>query len=73
MKKLLSLALTVLGLPAIAADGDLDLTFGSGGRVTTDFAGFVDAANALAIQADGKIVAAGEVSSGGSVPTIRRA
>jgi len=45
--------------PAYAADGDLDPTFGSGGRVTTDFNGRDDVANALAIQSDGKIVVAG--------------
>jgi uncharacterized delta-60 repeat protein len=39
-------------------DGSLDPSFGPGGTVTTDFGGF-DGANAVAIQADGKIVAAG--------------
>jgi len=63
MKKFLSFALTVLVVPALAADGDLDLTFGIGGRVTTDFAGSFDGATALAIQSDGKIVAAGMASS----------
>ena len=42
-----------------AAPGDLDSTFGSGGRVTTDFAGDSDLARVLAIQADGKLVVAG--------------
>ena len=41
------------------ADGTLDHTFGGDGRVVSDFSRF-DAARALAIQADGKIVAAGE-------------
>ena len=63
MKKFLSFALTVLVVPALAADGDLDLTFGIGGRVTTDFVGSSDAATAIAIQSDGKIVAAGMASS----------
>jgi uncharacterized delta-60 repeat protein len=40
-------------------DGTLDPTFGSGGKVTTDFFGGDDWANAVAIQGDGKIVAAG--------------
>jgi uncharacterized delta-60 repeat protein len=40
-------------------DGSLDATFGTGGKVTTDFAGDSDFANAVAIQGDGKIVAAG--------------
>jgi len=41
-----------------AAAGDLDPTFGSAGKVVTDFGGFDDA-RAIAIQADGKIIAAG--------------
>jgi uncharacterized delta-60 repeat protein len=39
--------------------GVLDATFGSGGKVTTDVAGGGDVANAVALQANGKIVAAG--------------
>jgi uncharacterized delta-60 repeat protein len=42
-----------------AATGNLDPTFGSGGTVRTDFSGNIDRANGVAIQADGKIVAAG--------------
>lgn len=41
------------------ADGASDPTFGAGGRVTTDFGGTFDAAYALAVQPDGKLVAAG--------------
>jgi hypothetical protein len=37
----------------------LDTTFGTRGKVTTDFAGQTDQASALAVQADGKLVAAG--------------
>ena len=44
------------------ADGTLDTTFGTGGKVTTDFTGGSDGANGLAIQADGKIVVAGHSS-----------
>ena len=40
-------------------DGTLDGTFGQGGRVTTDFFGEDDQSYDVAIQADGKIVAAG--------------
>jgi hypothetical protein len=43
---------------AQATDGDLDLTFGTAGRVITNFINR-DEATALAIQPDGKIVAAG--------------
>jgi uncharacterized delta-60 repeat protein len=50
-------------------DGTVDSTFGSGGKVTTDIAGFFDVANGVAIQSDGKIVAGGDAvkvpSSGG--------
>ncbi|HTP11794.1 MAG TPA: delta-60 repeat domain-containing protein, partial [Anaerolineae bacterium] len=49
---------------AAAADGDLDATFGSGGKVTTDFNG-TDVANSLAIQSDGKPVAGGYASDSG--------
>ena len=43
------------------ADGTLDATFGGGdGRVTTNFTSHEDAVYGLAIQADGKIVAAGD-------------
>jgi uncharacterized delta-60 repeat protein len=40
-------------------DGSLDRTFGTGGRVTTDFGGGGAQATALVVQADGKLVAAG--------------
>lgn len=39
--------------------GGLDATFGNGGKVRTDFIGGFDEADAVAIQADGKIIAAG--------------
>ncbi len=41
------------------ADGTLDPGFGLGGRVMTDFAGGQDIAFGVALQSDGKIVAAG--------------
>ena len=44
--------------------GDLDPTFGSGGKVRTDFFGYFDAAYAVAVQSDGKIIAAGSASDG---------
>lgn len=46
------------------ADGSLDLSFGSGGRVITDFLGDEDYVNAVALQRDGKIVAAGRARKG---------
>ncbi len=41
------------------SNGTLDGSFGSAGKVTTDFAGFDDAATSIVIQPDGKIVVAG--------------
>jgi uncharacterized delta-60 repeat protein len=49
--------------PAHAAAGDPDLTFGSGGQVTTDFFDNRDELTGMAIQSDGKIVLAGTVQS----------
>ncbi|HET7856272.1 MAG TPA: PASTA domain-containing protein [Gaiellaceae bacterium] len=46
-------------------DGALDAGFGVAGKVTTDFGGRAGAAYAVAIQGDGKIVAAGLAASGG--------
>lgn len=40
-------------------DGTLDTSFGNGGKVTTDFAGFDDTALATVLQSDGKILVAG--------------
>jgi len=50
----------VLGpIPASAAEGDLDPGLGTGGTVVTAFPGGEASSNALAIQADGKIVVVG--------------
>ncbi len=53
--------LSAVALPnqAHAAPGDLDLTFSTDGKVTTDFSGNSDTGNAVAVQSDGKIVVAG--------------
>jgi uncharacterized delta-60 repeat protein len=61
-----SLVLMMATSPAPAADGDLDVTFGTAGKVTTDF----DDAISLALQSDGKIVIAG--SDSGNQPTLVR-
>src|SRR5215218_1763856 len=45
---------------ARAGDGDLDPTFGTSGKVTTDFYNRTDLGQALAIQPDGKIVVVGQ-------------
>jgi uncharacterized delta-60 repeat protein len=45
---------------ALAADGDLDPTFGNGGKVVTDFTSSTDWMSRIALQPDGKIVATGD-------------
>jgi uncharacterized delta-60 repeat protein len=57
-------ALLVFGLVVLAASGDLDTSFDSDGKVTTDLAGFDEQPRASAVQADGKIVVAGYVVDG---------
>src|SRR5215470_9007411 len=53
------LAFVVSGRTVRAVDGDLDPTFGTDGKVLTDFDHSTDIANAVAIQADGKLVVVG--------------
>ena len=45
-------------------DGSLDTSFGTGGKVTTEVGGSDDEARSVAIQSDGKIVAAGFSNNG---------
>jgi uncharacterized delta-60 repeat protein len=47
------------GAAALAAPGDLDPTFDSDGKVTTDFGDTNEGATAVAVQPDGKIIAVG--------------
>jgi hypothetical protein len=47
------------GTPARAAPADLDLSFGGTGKVTTPIGASGGEAYSVALQADGKIVAAG--------------
>lgn len=58
-----SFALQGFALARYNADGSLDSTFGSGGEVTT-VVGSAAAAAAVAVQSNGKILAAGSTSSG---------
>ena len=53
------LAFVVSGRTVLAVDGDLDPAFGTDGKVLTDFDHSTDIANAVAIQADGKLVVVG--------------
>jgi uncharacterized delta-60 repeat protein len=60
---LVFLAAIIFGATNIkAAPGDLDLSFGSGGKVITG--GSLNIARAMAIQSDGKIVVVGEGATG---------
>jgi uncharacterized delta-60 repeat protein len=54
-----------------AAAGDLDPSFGSGGKVLTDFFANLDQAYAVAIQGDGKIVAIGLSAPGANSALAR--
>ena len=54
-------------LVRLQAAGKLDATFGDNGRVTTDFDGLYDEGFALALQGDGKIVAAGSSTGYASI------
>jgi uncharacterized delta-60 repeat protein len=51
------------------SDGSLDPTFGTGGKVTTDFNGKSDSGFSLALQPDGKIILVG--SSNGNFAIVR--
>jgi uncharacterized delta-60 repeat protein len=55
----------VIGLARFNTNGSLDGGFGSGGKVTTSIGGFNDKANGVAIQADGRVVIAGETNTAG--------
>ncbi|MBK8966457.1 MAG: T9SS type A sorting domain-containing protein [Lewinellaceae bacterium] len=50
-------------LTRFLSNGNLDNSFGINGAVSTDFAGNFDQINALALQPDGKIIAAGTIKT----------
>ncbi|KAF0192708.1 MAG: hypothetical protein FD165_478 [Gammaproteobacteria bacterium] len=60
-------------VPAVfAGPGDLDPTFGVGGKVVSDFSAAgadIDSANGVAIQTDGKILVVGYTYDSGTIPT----
>jgi uncharacterized delta-60 repeat protein len=55
------------GVARFTADGQPDATFGTGGTMAIDFFGAYDAAQAVAIQADGRIVVGGSAIDGAHV------
>lgn len=64
-------AATVLSMlspvrPADASPGELDVTFGIGGAIRTNIGGTYDWAYAVALQPDGRILAAGVSEAGGT-------
>jgi uncharacterized delta-60 repeat protein len=52
-------SILILAAAVVSHAQTLDSTFGTGGSVRTDFAGNIDQANAVAIQPNGQIIAAG--------------
>src|SRR5262245_42515997 len=70
--RLVRAALLGLLAPAalMAAPGDLDTSFGDGGKVMTDF-GAAEVAAAMAIQPDGKLVVAGRTTANANIALAR--
>ncbi|HZI94365.1 MAG TPA: delta-60 repeat domain-containing protein, partial [Patescibacteria group bacterium] len=64
--RMIMVMLLMAALPrqARAADGDLDTSFSFDGKLTTSFSGHGDAGHAVAIDASGRIVVAGQTSDG---------
>src|SRR5437762_14381587 len=56
---LLISAINIFPAAAFSQDGSLNLSFGTGGMVTTDFENTKDFGRAAVIQSDGKILVAG--------------
>ena len=59
--------LVAFAVPAAAAPGQLDPSFGAGGTVVTEFPSSYSGARAVAVQADGRIVAAGFAHTNDSI------
>lgn len=60
MKKILRIGIFILSLNAFSQNAsNLDTTFGTGGKVFTDFNGNSEVGNDMVIQPDGKIILAG--------------
>jgi uncharacterized delta-60 repeat protein len=51
-------------------NGTLDTSFGSGGKVVTDFAGYDDQVKGVAIDASGRVVVAGFATTAGPIGTM---
>src|SRR4030095_14682483 len=68
----IAFAFVVSGRIVLAVDGDLDTTFGTDGKVLTDFDHSTDIANAVALQTDGKLVVVGTTYQDNDFSTISR-
>jgi uncharacterized delta-60 repeat protein len=66
MQKIITILLLCLNIVINAADGDLDTSFFGNGKVVTDVGSTSNEANAIALQPDGKIIAAGLSVVGGN-------
>jgi uncharacterized delta-60 repeat protein len=64
---LAAVLLVASALPSAAAPGQLDPSFGVGGTVVTEFPSSYSGARAVAVQADGRIVAAGFAHTNDSI------
>lgn len=60
----LVLAWSLVAQSALAAPGDLDLTFDTDGKVTTSIGSGFDTGNSMALQSDGKVIVAGYFFNG---------
>ena len=63
-----------LALARYTTNGSLDTSFDGDGKLTTEYGGYFDAANSVALQADGKVLVAGEVGDdpGGEAIALAR-
>jgi uncharacterized delta-60 repeat protein len=64
-----ALALGLCAGTVLAAPGDLDTTYGVGGKATVDFGG-KEVATSMALQPDGKILVGGETDKAGTVDQL---
>lgn len=64
-------SLMVLPLSVLAAQGDVDASFGTEGLVLTDINSGADSLSSIAIQADGKILAVGSLNTSNDSVVVR--
>jgi uncharacterized delta-60 repeat protein len=62
-----AVSVVVFAMPSVAAPGQLDPSFGAGGTVITEFPSSSSGARAVAVQADGRVVAAGFAHTNDSI------